>query len=203
MGESPYLRGGGPDGGRGSLRRVESIVERNVGGTRIAVVEGDITALEVDAVVNAANERLAHGGGVAAAIARAGAPVVQDESTRWVREHGPVGPGMSAVTGAGPMPADIVIHVVGPVYAAGKDNARLLTAAVDAALGAAAKREVGRVALPAISAGIFGYPMAEAAEVIVAAVTGWAAAHDWPREVWLVGFDGRAAAAFATALAGS
>ncbi len=168
-----------------------------LGAMAIEVTSGDITRLQVDAVVNAANEHLQHGGGVAAAIARAGAPVVDDESAAWVREHGPIGPGEAAHTGAGAMPADWVIHVVGPRYRIGQDNAALLTQAVDAGLDRAVDLECRSVALPAISAGIFGYPRDEATGVIATAVDAWLQRHpDVLDRVVLVGFDDATADAF-------
>ena len=158
--------------------------------TRIVAVQGDLTAQEVDAVVNAANEHLAHGGGVAAAIVRAGGRVVQDESDRWVAEHGPVAPGGAAVTSAGAMPARWVVHVVGPRYRSGQDDAGMLAAAVTAALDAAAGLDARSVALPAISAGIFGYPPGEATAIVARAVSVWCTAHpDALDEVRLVGYD--------------
>src|SRR5690606_15495772 len=131
----------------------------------IEVVTADITTLEVDAIVNAANESLAHGGGVAAAIARAGTPVVNEESAEWVEQHGLLEPGESAYTGAGSMPARWVIHVVGPRYSEGQDNESLLRQAVAAALDRGAELGARSMALPAISAGIFGYPLDEATYV--------------------------------------
>ncbi|MBA2529014.1 MAG: macro domain-containing protein, partial [Euzebyales bacterium] len=103
-----------------------------VGGATLVVVEGDLTRQDVDAVVNAANERLAHGGGVAAALARAGGPTVQAESDRWVAEHGTLTPGQAAVTGGGGMAARWVVHVVGPRFRPGQDNEGLLRQAVRA-----------------------------------------------------------------------
>ncbi len=179
---------------------MQVIAERTIGTTRLAAVQGDITSLEVVAVVNAANEMLAHGGGVAAAIARAGAPQVQRESDEWVRANGPVTPGRAAVTGAGDMPADIVVHVVGPRYHEGQDNAELLRRATRAALDAANEHGAASIAFPAISAGIFGYPPDEAAAVLVAAVADWAEHHDTPGEVLLVGYDAAMARRFAAAL---
>lgn len=179
---------------------MEVIAERVVGSTRIAAVRGDITSLEVDAVVNAANEMLAHGGGVAAAIARAGAPEVQAESDEWVRSHGPVGPGRAAVTSAGAMPAEVVIHVVGPRYREDQDNEGMLRAAVEAALTAAEEHGARRIAFPAISAGIFGYPPDEATAVLADVVVGWATEHALPAEALLVGFDRTMADRFAAAL---
>lgn len=139
--------------------------------TRVELVEGDITKLDTDAIVNAANERLAHGGGVAAAIARAGGPVIQRESNQWVQKHGRVPTGSAAITSGGDLKADYVIHVVGPVYDATSPSeaADLLSSAVKSALRMAEDYDLESVALPAISTGIFGYPMDEAAEVMLKA----------------------------------
>lgn len=163
----------------------------------IEVVTGDITAQDVDVVVNAANESLSHGGGVAAAIARAGRPVVDRESDDWIRLHGPVGPGEAAHTGAGAMPARWVVHVVGPRYRPGQDNEGLLRQAVEAALDRSAELGAKSVALPAISAGIFGYPLDEATSVIARTVTDWLDSHpDSLEQILLVGFDEATSEAF-------
>lgn len=90
----------------------------------LEAVVGDLTRLGTDVVVNAANEHLAHGGGVAAALSRAGGPAVQAESDRWVAEHGPVGPGRAAVTTAGALPARWIVHVVGPRFRADRTTRR-------------------------------------------------------------------------------
>ena len=157
---------------------------------QIRTTTGDITNLAVDAIVNAANEHLVHGGGVAAAIARAGAPTVDQESRAWIRLHGQLGPGQTAVTGAGGMKASWVIHVVGPRYGPGQDNAGLLTEAVEACLNQARTLGARTVALPAISAGVFGYPREEATRVIAAAVIAWRDRHtDLLDQVTLVGYD--------------
>lgn len=179
----------------------QQLAVHDAGGATIHAVEADLTGMAVGAVVNAANERLAHGGGVAAALSRAGGPAVQQASDSWVAEHGPVGPGQAAVTTAGAMPAELVIHVVGPRYRSGQDNPALLRQAVDAALDAAADRGAGSVALPAISAGIFGYPPQEATAVIARAVAQWLADHAGALEaVVLVGYDRRSAELFASAV---
>jgi putative ATPase len=167
----------------------------------LRVVLGDLTAQRVDAIVNAANEDLQHGGGVAAAIVRMGGPAIQQESNDWVTEHGRLGPGRAAITTAGSLPARYVIHVVGPRYREGQDNAGLLAEAVTAALDAAALSECKRVALPAISAGIFGYPRAAACRVIVDACREWLERRPGlVSEVRLVGYDEEAAADFRVAL---
>ena len=173
------------------------------GTTSVRAITGDLTLQDVDAIVNAANEYLVHGGGVAAAIVRSGGTVVQEESTAWVRDHGPVVAGTAAVTTAGAMPARHVIHVVGPRYRHGQDNEGLLREAVQAALNAAVAHDDHSVALPAISAGIFGYPRADATRVISETVTMWVAAHPGAlEEIRLVGFNAATTAAFGLERAG-
>ncbi len=170
--------------------------------TRITVVAGDITTQQVDAIVNAANEHLQHGGGVAAAIARAGGPVIQQESDAWVATNGPLSPGVAAATSAGNMSARFVIHVAGPIHRHDQDNAGLLAMAVGAALDAAALAGCRTVAMPAISAGIYGYPVAEATQVIGHAVRAWCTQHaEALDEVRLVGRETDVATAFQDALA--
>jgi putative ATPase len=165
------------------------------------VVEGDLTAQRVDAVVNAANEMLQHGGGVAAAIVRAGGAEIQAESDLFVNRHGPLRQGHAAVTGAGSMHARWIVHVVGPRYREGKDNAGALSRAVMAALDSAAEVGAATIAMPAISAGIFGYPRSEACSVIVAACRKWDAANRGAMaEIRLVGYDHAAAEDFRAAV---
>ena len=167
----------------------------------IKVVQGDLTTQPVAAIVNAANENLHHGGGVAAAIVKAGGRVIQDESDEWVAEHGPIGPGRVAITSAGALPAQYVIHVAGPRYQEGQDNETLLRQAVTASLDAAALSGSATVAMPAISAGIFGYPLAEASRTIVDAARTWLDRRPGLiSEVRLVGYDAEAAEEFRRAL---
>jgi len=144
-----------------------------IGDTNVVVARGDLTRQPVEGIVNAANEGLQHGGGVAQAIVRTGGRVIQEESDAWVREHGPVGRGEAAVTTGGMLIASHVVHVVGPIYRAGQDNAEMLRDAVFAALDAANDHDLSSIALPAISAGTYGYPPSEATSVIVAAVVNW------------------------------
>lgn len=143
---------------------------------RLQIHQGDITQQEVDAIVNAANERLQHGGGVAAAIASAGGPIIQGESDQWVEEHGPVTHANPAFTSAGDLPCEYVIHAVGPRWGSGKEDRKL----EDAVLGSLRLAEdlgVQSIAFPAISTGIFGYPKEQAAKVIYAAVETYAGRH--------------------------
>lgn len=137
--------------------------------TTLELVQGDISALETDGIVNAANERLAHGGGVAGVISRRGGPTIQRESDAWVRRHGPVTTGSAAITSGGDLKARHVIHAVGPVYDGTPRSAELLASAVRAALQMADDHGLKSIALPAISTGIFGYPLAEAAQVMLRA----------------------------------
>jgi O-acetyl-ADP-ribose deacetylase len=174
---------------------------REIGDAVLRVVRDDITTLAVDAVVNAANGHLAHGGGVAAALVRAGGDEVQRESDAWVAQHGPVRPGTAAVTTAGRMPARVIVHVVGPRHRPGHDNAALLEQAVRAALDAADDAGATSVALPAISAGIFGYPPPEATAVIARTCATWLSGADRSiRDVALVGYDAATAELFTEAL---
>lgn len=172
-----------------------------IGNTNVIAVRGDLTRQPVDAVVNAANESLQHGGGVAQAIVRTGGRVIQEESDAWIREHGPVGRGEAAVTTGGMLVASHVIHVVGPRFREGQDNAGILRDATFAALDAAAEHGLKSVAFPAISAGIFGYPRPAATAVIAAATVSWLEGHPGALdEVRLVGWDDATTADFAAAL---
>jgi O-acetyl-ADP-ribose deacetylase (regulator of RNase III) len=139
---------------------------------RITVVEGDLTAEAVDAVVNAANSSLLGGGGVDGAIHRAGGPEVL-AACRELRA-GPLPDGLptgqAVATTAGRMPARWVIHTVGPVYASEDDPADLLASCHVESLRVAGELGAATVAFPAISCGVYGYPVDEAAPVAVAAV---------------------------------
>jgi O-acetyl-ADP-ribose deacetylase (regulator of RNase III) len=138
-------------------------------GQRLQLVQGDLTEEGVDAIVNAANSALAHGGGVAGAIARKGGSQIQEESVRWVQEHGPVRHAEPAYTRAGRLPCRYVIHAVGPVWGEGDEDAKL-SAAVSGSLALADQLRLASLALPAISTGIFGFPKARAARLILAAI---------------------------------
>ena len=149
---------------------MEEMVERNLfQGKLIKILQGDLTEAKVDAVVNAANEHLAHGGGVAGAIVRRGGEVIQKESDDWVRAHGLVTPEKPAITTAGRLPCDFVIHTVGPKWGEGDEDQKLHKA-VYHALNLAAERDIKQLALPAISTGIFGFPKQRAARVILGAI---------------------------------
>jgi O-acetyl-ADP-ribose deacetylase (regulator of RNase III) len=138
----------------------------------LQAVLGDMTAERVDAIVNAANSNLAHGGGLAGAIVARGGAIIQDESD----ELAPVATGNAAVTSAGILPSRWVIHAVGPIWGAGNEEASLRSA-VRASLDRAHELGATSIALPAISTGIFGYPKAEGTATIVEEVRTWLDGH--------------------------
>jgi O-acetyl-ADP-ribose deacetylase (regulator of RNase III) len=144
-------------------------------GVMLQLIHGDLTQTEAEAIVNAANRQLAHGGGVAAALSRAGGPTIQEESDRWVAQHGPIDHDRPALTGAGELPASALIHVVGPRWGEGQE-ARKLATAIEAGLQLAEASGYSSLALPPVSTGIFGYPKEEAARVILGAIRSFAEA---------------------------
>ena len=135
----------------------------------IQIVQGDITTEDVDAIVNAANEHLQHGGGVAWAISKKGGPTIQKESDEWIRQHGPVIHSHPAWTSGGLLPAKYVIHTVGPVWGDGDEDNKL-TDAVTGSLRVAGELKLTSIAMPAISTGIYGFPKERAAQIIFSAI---------------------------------
>ena len=167
-------------------------------GQVVRVVQNDLTEERVDAIVNAANEHLSHGGGVAGAIVRKGGPAIQRESNTWVREHGLVETGTAAITGAGELPSRYVIHAVGPVWSGSGDEEAKLASAVRSALDLAEENDLESVSIPAISSGIFGFPKRLCAEVMLRTIAEWLAAHPASalREVNACNIDSRTAQLF-------
>ncbi len=141
---------------------------RSESGQVIQARQGDLTLEDTDAIVNAANSQLAHGGGVAGAIVRHGGQAIQEESDRWVRQHGPVPTGQVAVTGGGALPARYVIHAVGPVWQGGSaGEEELLEQAAWNSLIRAHELALSSIAMPAISSGIFGFPKPRCVQILV------------------------------------
>jgi len=135
-------------------------------GQTLQIVQGDITIEPVDAIVNAANEHLQHGGGVAWAISKNGGPAIQKDSDAWVREHGRVSHSAPAWTLGGLLPARYVIHAVGPIWGDGDEDGKL-EAAVTGSLRVADELKCSSIAMPAISTGIYGFPKDRAAGIIL------------------------------------
>jgi O-acetyl-ADP-ribose deacetylase (regulator of RNase III) len=146
------------------------LVERQLPSNQtVQIVQGDITIEEVDAIVNAANERLQHGGGVAWAILQKGGTAIQKESDEWIYRHGSVTHSQPAWTSGGQLPARYVIHAVGPVWGDG-DEDRKLAEAVTSSLRVADELNCASIALPAISTGIYGFPKERAAAIIFSSI---------------------------------
>ncbi len=146
------------------------LAERNLPtGQTVQIVQGDLTIEEVDAIVNAANEHLQHGGGVAWAISKKGGPAIQKESDAWIRHHGPVPHAHPAWTSGGRLPAKYVIHAVGPVWGDGDEDNKL-ESVITGSLRLAEELKCSSIALPAISTGIFGFPKDRAAGIIFSAI---------------------------------
>jgi O-acetyl-ADP-ribose deacetylase (regulator of RNase III) len=139
---------------------------------RIVLVEGDITEQRVDAIVNAANSSLMGGGGVDGAIHRRGGPAILAECREIRRTSYPNGlpTGKAVATAAGDLPARWVIHTVGPVFSRSEDRSALLAACHTESLKVADELAAKTVAFPAISTGVYGYPLELAAPVAIRAV---------------------------------
>jgi O-acetyl-ADP-ribose deacetylase (regulator of RNase III) len=145
-------------------------------GQTLALYQGDLTEETVGAIVNAANEHLAHGGGLAGAIVRKGGRDIQRESDDWVRANGLAAHDRPALTGPGSLPCKAILHAVGPVWGSGDEDAKLRTAYA-AALQLAHAQGFTSIAFPSLSTGIFGFPVERAAPIAVQAVIDFCAAH--------------------------
>lgn len=129
---------------------------------------GDITRVQSDAIVNAANSELLPGGGVCGAIHRAGGPAIAEECRRIRAERGPIATGQAVATTGGQLPAKYVIHAVGPVWQGGSQGEpELLVSCYREAMRIADDLKLGFIAFPAISTGIFGYPVEQSAWVAI------------------------------------
>jgi len=165
----------------------------------IELVQGDITRQEVDAIVNAANSRLAGGGGVDGAIHRRGGPAIMQETAKRYPDGCPTG--SAVISGAGNLTAKHVFHAVGPVYSGGKrGEAELLASAFRRSLELAIEQDCKSIAMPALSTGAYGYPIGDAAAVALDTARRFVDEHGRPEIVRFVLFDADALAAFAAAM---
>ncbi|MGA7876536.1 MAG: macro domain-containing protein [Desulfoferrobacter sp.] len=139
-------------------------MERNISGKKIRLIQGDLTELEVDAIVNAANSQLVLGGGVAGAIRTKGGPSIQEECNRI----GGTTVGGAVITGAGNLKAGHVIHAVGPRYGEGNEDDKLRQATLNS-LKRATEKNLKTIAFPAVSTGIFGFPKDRCARIMLKA----------------------------------
>jgi O-acetyl-ADP-ribose deacetylase (regulator of RNase III) len=143
-------------------KNMKLIAEHNIGDKTIRLAQGDITERDVDAIVNAANSHLQHGGGVAGAIVRKGGQLIQDESNKI--GFTPVG--TAVITSGGMLRARHVIHAVGPRMGEGDEDNKLMNAVKNSLL-VASKYKLNSISLPAISSGIFGFPKDRCAHILV------------------------------------
>ena len=164
---------------------------------RVSLVQGDIVGLDVDAIVNAANSALQGGGGVDGAIHRAAGPGLAFDA----RQLAPCPTGEARITSGHRLTARHVIHTVGPVWLGGTSGEPgLLARCYRSSLTLAAELELDTVAFPAISTGIFGYPVEAACEIAVREVAAWLDANDWPAEVVFCMYSSSSAEIMAAAL---
>lgn len=145
---------------------------------RIKIVEGNIALLEVEAVVNAANEELQLGGGVAGAIRLHGGPTIQEECNRLA----PINVGEAVLTGGGNLKARYVIHAVGPISGEGDEEAKLVRAAASC-LRIAREKNIRSLAIPAISTGVFGFPLRECSRILLRVTGNFLRENEYPQEV--------------------
>jgi O-acetyl-ADP-ribose deacetylase (regulator of RNase III) len=165
--------------------------EWTIEGRKLKLVEGNIVTLHVDAIVNAANKSLILGGGVAGAIRNFGGPSIQEECNAI----GPLEVGEAVLTGAGNLKAEYVIHAVGPVYGEGDEDIKLANATLNS-LQIAKKKRINSIALPAISTGIFHFPIKRCAEIMIKVSMNFLKENKYPQEIVLCLYGERAFSIF-------
>jgi O-acetyl-ADP-ribose deacetylase (regulator of RNase III) len=176
-------------------------VELKIGGTRLVLVQGDITREQADAIVNAANSGLRGGGGVDGAIHRAGGPAIMEECRAIRERQGGCPTGEAVITTAGRLQAKHVVHAVGPVWRDGRHGEpELLRSTYGNSLRVAAARGAKTVAFPSISTGVYGYPIERAAPIALAAARDFALANTAFTEIRFVLFSAEDLAVYESAL---
>lgn len=162
------------------------LLERHIEDKKFLLVQNSIIEEPVEAIVNPANEYLAHGGGVAGLISRAGGPDIQAESDR----KAPIPTGSAVATTAGKLPYRCIIHTVGPIWrGGGEGEPEKLKSAVQSALEVAEEMKLSSLSLPSISTGIFGYPLEPAIKTIVGTILSFLAANEHLKEVHLCDYS--------------
>jgi len=152
--------------------------EWSLDGKKLRLVEGNIALLEVEAVVNAANTSLVLGSGVAGAIKRFGGPSIQEECDKLA----PIKVGQAVITSGGNLKAGYVIHAVGPLYGEGQEEEKL-AAATRNSLKIARDRQIKSMAFPALSTGVFGFPLERCSEIMLRVTMDFLKGNDFPNEV--------------------
>ncbi|MFA6571645.1 MAG: O-acetyl-ADP-ribose deacetylase [Bacteroidota bacterium] len=157
---------------------------------RIELIRGDITQLNVDAVVNAANSSLMGGGGVDGAIHRAAGNSLHTECMKIIETKGRCSAGEAVITGAGKMPCKFIIHTVGPIWKGGSNNEeQLLSIAYVNSLKLALENNIETIAFPNISTGVYGFPKPKAAEIAINSVINFLSLEKSILKVYFVCFD--------------
>jgi O-acetyl-ADP-ribose deacetylase (regulator of RNase III) len=175
------------------------VKQAQIGSCTLELVTGDITQQATDAIVNAANSRLAGGGGVDGAIHRVGGPSIMAETQQHYPQGCPTGD--AVITGAGTLPAHYVIHTVGPIWSGGQQGeASLLASAYRRSLEVAVAHDCQSVAFPSLSTGAYSYPVEQAAQTALHTVLAFLRTHDQPELVRFVLFDTAAHETFAAVL---
>ncbi len=152
--------------------------EWTINNRKLKLVEGNIVLLDVEAVVNAANSSLILGGGVAGAIRNMGGPSIQEECNRI----GPIKVGEAVATNAGNLKAKYVIHAAGPVSGEGEEDEKLRNATINC-LNIAEEKKIKDIAFPAISTGIFGFPLQRCSEIMLEVAKDFLEKHGYPQEI--------------------
>ena len=169
--------------------------ELRIGNKILRLIEGNIALVDAEAVVNAANKSLILGGGVAGAIRSFGGPSIQEECN----SIGPIEVGEAVITGAGNLKAKYVIHAAGPVYGEGNEDEKLKKATLNS-LDHAKKKRIKSIAFPAISTGIFRFPIKRCSEIMISVCLDYLKKNDYPGEIILCLYGSTAFSVFETTL---
>jgi O-acetyl-ADP-ribose deacetylase len=169
--------------------------ERSIEDKKIELITGNIALVEADAVVNAANKSLVLGGGVAGAIRQYGGPSIQEECN----SIGPVEVGEAVITNGGNLKADYVIHAAGPVYGEGDEDVKLKQATVNS-LELAEKKQLKSIVFPAISTGIFRFPIKRCSEIMLKSTMDFMRKHAFLKKVIFCLYEEKALSVFETTL---
>lgn len=176
--------------------------EATINQARLSIMQGDITGQSTDAIVNAANSGLMGGGGVDGAIHHAGGPAILEECKQIVARQGRLPTGKAVITTGGNLPAEYVIHTVGPIwYGGSRGEADLLASAYRESLTLAAENRLVSISFPSISTGAFSYPVADASRVAIRAVVSFLQEQTTSlKEVVFVLYDTATGKAYSSAL---
>ena len=176
--------------------------EKIINEVKLSITQGDITTMNTDAIVNAANSGLMGGGGVDGAIHRAGGPAILEECKKIVSKQGRLPTGQAVITTGGKMKTGHVIHTVGPIWRGGdQGEAGLLSSAYHQSLNLAAENNLSSIAFPSISTGVYGYPVGEASQIAIETVASFLENTTSIKEVVFVLFNAEAYDAYTSALA--